>query len=430
MRAVLRNGARAFGHRNYRLFFGGQGASLVGTWMQTVAQAWLVLQLTRDPFMLGLLTAAQFLPVMVLGLFGGIVADALPKRQTLMATQTSQMILAFILFGLTATGVVQVWHIMALALLLGVTNAVDMPTRQAFAVEMVGHDDIQNAVALNSAMFNGARIVGPAVAGVAIGILGIAAAFLINGLSFLAVIVAYAVMSDDDLHSPAHYHRPATLRAVGETLGDGLRYVWRSPMLLLPVTMIGLVSTFGMNFSVVVPALADEVLKTDATGFGILMASTGVGSMVAALLIAFSSRSRPMIIGLGSIVLGAALLAAGLITSFALSLAVMVFVGFGAIGMAATSNTTIQLNVEDGYRGRVMSVYTTVFAGSAPIGGLLAGWLASTYTVSTSLLVAGAMCVATGLGAIVWLDRIRTGASAAAPAPEPAGASTLGARPR
>ncbi len=429
-RASLRRGARAFGHRNYRLFFGGQGISLVGTWMQTVAQAWLVLQLTGDPFMLGLLSVAQFLPVMVLGLFGGIVADALPKRQILIATQTSQMILAFILFGLTATGTVQVWHIMVLALLLGVTNAVDMPTRQAFAVEMVGHDDIQNAVALNSAMFNGARIVGPAVAGIAIGVLGIAAAFLVNGLSFLAVIVAYTVMRDEDLHSPAHYHRPATLRAVGETLSDGLRYVWRSPMLLLPVTMIGLVSTFGMNFSVVVPALADEVLKTDATGFGILMASTGVGSMVAALLIAFSSKSRPMIIGLGSLMLGAALLAAGLITSFALSLVALAFVGFGAIGMAATANTTIQLNVEDGYRGRVMSVYTTVFAGSAPVGGLLAGWLASTYTVSTSLLVAGAMCVATGLGAIVWLGRINTRASAAVPAPEPAGASPLGARPR
>jgi MFS family permease len=430
MSQSLRNGARALAHRNYRLFFGGQGISLVGTWMQTVAQAWLVLQLTGDPFMLGLLSVAQFLPVMVLGLFGGIVADALPKRQTLIATQTSQMILAFILFGLTVTGVVQVWHIMALALLLGVTNAVDMPTRQAFAVEMVGHDDIQNAVALNSAMFNAARIVGPAVAGVAIGILGIAAAFLVNGLSFLAVIVAYAVMSDEDLHSPAHYHRPATLRAVGETLGDGLRYVWRSPMLLLPVTMIGLVSTFGMNFSVVVPALADEVLKTDATGFGILMASTGVGSMAAALLIAFSSKSRPMVIGLGSVVLGAALLAAGMITSFPLSLAAMVFVGFGAIGMAATANTTIQLNVEDGYRGRVMSVYTTVFAGSAPIGGLFAGWLASAITVSASLVIAGVLTVLTGFAAIAWLQRIRARGISPVLMPESAGASAVGARPR
>ncbi len=429
-RSPLRNGARALAHRNYRLFFGGQGISLVGTWMQTVAQAWLVLQLTSDPFMLGLLSVAQFLPVMVLGLFGGIVADALPKRQTLIATQTSQMILAFILFGLTVAGVVQVWHIMALALLLGVTNAVDMPTRQAFAVEMVGHDDIQNAVALNSAMFNGARIVGPAVAGVAIGILGIAAAFLIIGLSFLAVIVAYAVMSDDDLHSPAHYHRPATLRAVGETLGDGLRYVWRSPMLLLPVTMIGLVSTFGMNFSVVVPALADVVLKTDATGFGILMASTGVGSMAAALLIAFSSESRPMIIGLGSVVLGVALLAAGTITSFALSLAAMAFVGFGAIGMAATANTTIQLNVEDGYRGRVMSVYTTVFAGSAPIGGLFAGWLASAVSVSASLVIAGVLTAITGVVAILWLQRIRARGIAPILGTESAGASAVGARPR
>jgi MFS family permease len=428
--ASLRNGARAFGHRNYRLFFGGQGVSLVGTWMQTVAQAWLILQLTSDPFMLGLLSAAQFMPVMVLGLFGGIVADALPKRQILIATQTSQMILAFVLFGLTVTGTVEVWQIMVLALLLGVTNAVDMPTRQAFAVEMVGHDDIQNAVALNSAMFNGARIVGPAVAGIAIGILGLAAAFLINALSFLAVIVAYAVMRDEDLHSPAHYHRPATVRAIGQTLGDGLRYVWRSPMLLLPITILGLVSTFGMNFSVVVPALADEVLKTDATGFGILMASTGVGSMTAALLIAFSGRSRPAVIGVGALVLGGALVAAGFITSFALSLAAMAFVGFGAIGMAATANTTIQLNVEDGYRGRVMSVYTTVFAGSAPIGGVLAGWLASTYTVSTSLLIAGVLCVVTGLAGILWLAQIRARGVSMVLSADPVGASTAAARPR
>jgi MFS family permease len=426
----LRNGSRAFAHRNYRLFFGGQLVSLIGTWMQTVAQAWLVLQLTKDPFLLGVLSAVQFLPVLVLGLFGGIVADALPKRPTLIATQTSQMILAFILFGLTVTGVVQIWHILILAALLGVTNAVDMPTRQAFAVEMVGREDIQNAVALNSAMFNGARIVGPAVAGLAIGAFGIPIAFLLNAVSFLAVIVAYAVMTDDDLHSPAHYHRPTTVRAVGETLADGLRYVWRSPMLLLPITMIGLVATVGMNFGVVIPALADEVLKTDATGFGFLMAATGIGSMVAALAIAFSAKTRPMVIGVGAVVLGAALVAAGLITSFALSLVAMAFIGFGAIGMAATANTTVQLNVEDGYRGRVMSVYTTVFAGSTPVGGLLAGWLASTYSVSASLLVAGVLCVALGLLGVLWLGQIRARGIAPVLVRESAGASAASARPR
>ena len=183
--SLLRNGARAFRHRNYRLFFSGQLISLVGTWMQTVAQAWLVLQLTADPFLLGLVAAMQFLPVMVLGLFGGLIADALPKRRTLIATQAIQMLLAFILFGLTATGAVEVWQIMILALLLGITNAVDMPTRQSFVVEMVGRGDVANAVALNSAIFNTARIVGPAIAGLAIGVFDISIAFLLNGLSFL-----------------------------------------------------------------------------------------------------------------------------------------------------------------------------------------------------------------------------------------------------
>jgi len=237
-------------------------------------------------------------------------------------------------------------------------------------------------------------------------------------------------MRDDDLHSPAHYLRPTTVRAVGETLADGLRYCWRSPMLLLPIAVIGLASTFGMNFGVMIPALADQVLRTDALGFGILMAATGVGSLAAALLIAFSGRSRPMVIGVGAIGLGIGLLAAGATTSYALALAAMALVGFGAIGMAATANTTIQLNVEDAYRGRVMSVYTTVFAGSSPIGGLFAGSLASTYSVSTSLLVAGVLCVFTGFAAIAWLGRIRARGIASVLPRESVGASASGARPR
>ncbi len=431
MSGRLRSGSRALAHRNYRLFFGGQFVSLVGTWMQSVAQAWLVLNLTNDPFVLGVLSAVQFLPVLFLGLFGGIIADALPKRKTLIVTQTIQMLLAFALFALAQSGTVEVWHILVLATLLGVTNAVDMPTRQAFAVEMVGRDDIQNAVALNSAMFNGARIIGPSVAGFAIFIFGIPVAFLLNGLSFLAVIVAYWVMRDEDLRSPVRYVRPATVRAVGETLADGLRYVGRSPMLLLPIVTIGLASTFGMNFGVIIPAFAYSVLHTDALGFGILMASTGVGSILAALLIAFSGRSRPMAIGAGSLVLGLGLLAAAAIGSFALALPAMALIGFGAIGMAATANTTVQLNVDDEYRGRVMSVYTTVFAGSTPIGGVFAGSLASTFSVSASLLAAGVLCVATGVGGMVWLQRIRARGIAPVLPPERVGAaSSAGARPR
>jgi len=415
---ALRNGSRAFGHRNYRLFFGGQAVSLVGTWMQTVAQAWLVLQLTRDPFWLGLLAAVQFLPVLVLGLFGGLIADALPKRKTLIATQTVQMLLAFVLFGLTVTGAVQVWHILVLATLLGVTNAVDMPTRQSFTVEMVGRGDVANAVALNSAMFNGARIVGPAVAGLAIGAFGMAIAFLLNGLSFLAVIVAYAVMREDDLRSPAHYSRPSTVAEVGRTLAEGLGYVRRTEVVLMATVVVGVVSTFGMNFSVMVPALANNVLHTDPIGFGFLMAATGVGSLVAALLIAFSGRPRTAVIGIGAVVLGIGLLASAAVGSFALALPAMALVGFGAIGMAATANTTIQLAVPDELRGRVVSVYTTVFVGSTPVGGLVIGSIASRYGVDVSLAVGGVACIIAGVAAIAWLRRIRAGEAArVAPAP-------------
>ncbi len=404
--SLLRNGSRAFRHRNYRLFFSGQLVSLVGTWMQTVAQAWLVLQLTGDPFLLGLVAAMQFLPVMVLGLFGGLIADALPKRRTLIATQTIQMVLAFVLFGLTATGAVQVWQIIVLALLLGITNAVDMPTRQSFVVEMVGRSDTANAVALNSAVFNTARIVGPAVAGLAIGAFDISIAFLLNGISFLAVIVAYAMMRDEELVSAPVLDRPRTIGEVGRTLAEGVRYVRRTDLVLLATVIVGLVSLFGMNFGVIIPALAQEVLHTDATGYGFLMAASGIGALAAALGIAFSGRSAPANIAGGALLLGIAEIAAAAIHVYPLALVAMAFVGFGAIGMAATANTVIQLAVPNELRGRVMSVYTTVFVGSSPIGGLLMGGIASKFGVDVSLAVGGIACAALGLIAAWWLRRI------------------------
>ncbi|HYO41837.1 MAG TPA: MFS transporter [Candidatus Limnocylindrales bacterium] len=406
---AMRNGGRAFAHRNYRLFFAGQLISLVGTWMQQVAQAWLVLDLTNDPFVLGLVTALAFLPVLILGLFGGLIADALPKRQTLIATQAIQMLLAFVLFGLVVTGLVEVWHILVLATILGVTNAVDMPTRQAFTVEMVGREDVANAVALNSAIFNGARIIGPAIAGLTIGFFGgdVSVAFLLNGLSFLAVIISYAAMRQADLQVPPAFTRPHSVREVGASLAEGLRYVRHTELVLLATVTVGLVATFGMNFGVTIPALAREVLRTDATGYGFLMTATGVGSLVAALGIAFSGRSRPVIIPIGALILGGALMAAAVTQVFWLALFAMLFVGFGAIGMAATANTTVQLAVPDELRGRVISVYTTVFVGSTPIGGLLMGWIASRFGVETSLAVGGVGCLVTGVVMFAWLRRIR-----------------------
>jgi MFS family permease len=400
-------GWRALRHSNYRLFFSGQLISLVGTWMQTVAQGWLVLQLTGDPLYLGIVSAAQFGPVLVLGLFGGLIADGLPKRRTLIATQTAAMLLAFALFWLTVTGTVRIEHVIVLALLLGCVNAIDMPTRQSFAVEMVGREDIGNAVALNSAVFNGARIIGPAVAGLTIGATSISTAFLVNGISFLAVIVAYLRMNERTLVSPPRLSRPTTVAGVRDHLQAGTDYVRATPAVLVPIIVIGLVSTFGMNFSVVIPPLAKDVLHVGATGYGFLMAATGIGSFGAAMIIAFGRRSRTVMIGAGAALLGAAEIVAAISGSYPLSLLAMFFAGLGAISMAATANTTIQLTVPDELRGRVMSVYTTVFAGSTPFGGLLSGFLASQFGVPFALGSGAAVSLLVGLVTIGWYVRQR-----------------------
>jgi MFS family permease len=405
----MRAGLRAFKHRNYRLFFGGQAISLVGTWMQQVAQGWLVLQLTHDPLWLGLVAVAQFGPVLAFGLFGGLIADHLPKRQTLIVTQAIAMVLAFALFFLTATDVVEVWHVMVLAALLGLANAVDMPTRQAFAVEMVGRDDMANAVGLNAALFNASRILGPAVAGLLIGAFNISIAFLINGISYIAVLIGYFLMRDSELRPIPAIARPTGWRDVVENLAEGARYVRRTPLVLLGCAVVGLAATFGMNFQVLVPPLADNVLDVGAVGFGLLMAASGVGSTLAALSVAFSKKVGPSRIVYGAIGLGAASVVLALSTSFALSLVAMFFAGMGAIAMAVTANTTIQAAVPDQLRGRVMSVYTTVFAGSVPAGGLFAGFIASSWGVAAAFMVGAVLTLVVGFSALVWLRRIQAG---------------------
>jgi len=418
----------AFRHRNYRLFFTGQLVSLIGTWMQQVAQAWLVLQLTGDPIWLGIVATAQFLPVMVLGLFAGVVADALPKRQLLLAAQVAMMALAFVLAALVITGVVEVWMIVLLAFLLGIANAVDMPVRQSFAVELVGREHVGNAVALNSAMFNGARIVGPAAAGLAIGAFGVAAAFLINGLSFLAVIVGLWLIDDEELELPARIDRPTTARAVVQNLGEGLAYVRQTPVVLLAVVVVGFTATVGMNWGVLIPAFAQNELRSDAAGFGFLMAASGIGSLLAALRLVFGGRPRPTRLATGALILGVASVALAVSRVFPVSLALMVVVGFGAILMAATGNTTIQLAVPDHLRGRVMSVYTTVFSASVPIGGLAMGAIASGFGTAMAIGVGGVLTVLVGVGALVWGRR---GAfTIPAPVMTPVAGPTAGLAPR
>ncbi|HET7167854.1 MAG TPA: MFS transporter [Candidatus Limnocylindrales bacterium] len=404
-RRVQRSGA--FSHRNYRVYFGGQVTSLVGTWMQQVAQAWLVLQIGGgNPLWLGVVAAAQYLPVMLFGLFGGIVADVLPKRQTLLWVQVVMMVLAAILAVLTFTGLVEVWMVIVMAVLLGCANTIDMPVRQAFTIEMVGPRDIGNAVALNSAAFNGARIVGPAVAGLAIGTFGIATAFAVNAASFLAVIVSLMVMRDDALFRTRSLPRPRSVGAVLDNLAEGLAFVRHTPLVLMALTTVGLTATFGMNFNVIVPPLAQDVLGSDASGYGFLMTASGVGALSAALGLAMTHRVRPVIVAIGSITLGVASIALSVVQWYPLALLLMVPIGAGGIAMAATANTTIQLAVPDALRGRVMSVYTTAFSASVPIGGLAAGALAGSLGILPTIALGGGLSLVVGLVALVWWQRI------------------------
>ncbi|HEY8198575.1 MAG TPA: MFS transporter [Candidatus Limnocylindrales bacterium] len=380
-------------HRNFRLFFAGQLVSLVGTWMQTVAQGWLVLTLTDDPFALGVVTACQFLPVLLFGLFGGVIADALPKRQTLIVTQIVALILALTLGVLVVTDQVQVWMIYLLAIGLGFVNAVEMPVRQSFVVEMVGRPDVANAIALNSATFNLARVVGPAVAGLIIGLVGIAACFFLNAASFLAVLVAYLLMRDSELLPSPRIAVPHSVSAIATQLREGLGYVRHTPTVRLAIVTLGVVATAGMNFSVLVPVYAKDTLGGNATTYGFLMAATGAGSLTCALMIAGGLRPTLRLLVAGAAVLGASLVTLALIKNELLALPVMLLLGWSVIAIAATTNTLIQMTVPDRLRGRVMSIYTTVFAGSSPIGGLFAGAIAAAAGVAAALAIGGAVAI-------------------------------------
>jgi MFS family permease len=404
---TARRSVSAFGHRNYRLFFSGQAVSLVGTWMQQVAQAWLVLELTDgDPLWLGIVSAAQFLPVLVLGLFAGVLADVLPKRQTLMAVQAVMMVLAAILAVLTLSGHVELWMVILLALALGCANAVDMPVRQSFAIEMVGPKDVGNAVSLNSAMFNGARVLGPAIAGLTIGAFGVGIAFAINALSFLAVLVGLSLMRDDELHAARLVPRPRSIGEVFDHLREGVAFVRHTPIVLMAVSIVGLVATVGMNFNVLIPPLAQDVLGADAAGYGFLMTASGIGALGAAVALVVGGKPRPIRIAIGGMILGIASILLSLTSAFPVALVLMVFVGAGGIAMAATANASIQLAVPDGLRGRVMSVYTTVFSASVPVGGLLMGAIASSLGILPTIAIGGILSLAIGLGGLVWWRRI------------------------
>jgi MFS family permease len=385
---------RALRHRNFRFFFFGQLISVTGTWMQSLAQGWLLGTLVgwnQAVVYIGLLGVVQFLPVLVLGLFGGIIADMWPKRLTVIGTQTAAGLLALTLGGLDFFHVVVVWHVFVLAFLLGLVNAVDNPTRQSFVVEMVGGDDVANAVALNSAVFNGARIIGPAIGGILIAILGTSLCFILNGLSYGAVVIGLLAMRDSELMPAPRLAIPKSVSAVRENLGEGLRYVWHTPVVLLAIGVIGFISTFGMNFNVILPVMAASVLNVGPNGFGYLYAAMGAGALVAAVSAAMLERPRLRVLIGGGMVLGAAEFVLASTTLFPVAMAAVFFCGVGAIATSVSANSLIQIAVPGPLRGRVMSVYTTVFSGSTPIGNGLTGGIGGLWGTPAALVMNGAI---------------------------------------
>lgn len=391
---TLAHSFRALRHRNFRLFLGGQIVSLAGTWMQQVALSWLVYRLTRSPLLLGLVGFAGQIPSLLLAPVAGVWADRGNRRRIVIATQALAMLQALLLAALVLSGHVSIGHVLALSVLLGLVNGVDVPTRQAFLVEMVtGRDDLANAIALNSSVFNAARLVGPAVAGFMIGLVGEGAVFLLNGLSYIAVIGALCAMRIRPRPRPAGPRE--TLR---DTLTEGFRYAFGFPPIRALLLLVAVVSLMGVPFTVLMPVFATDILHGGPRTLGMLMASSGVGALFGALYLA----GRPTVRGLGQVILlavlvfGVSLVGFGLSGRLWLSMAALLTAGFGMMVQMASSNTILQTIVDDDKRGRVMSFYSMAFLGMVPFGSLLAGLLASRIGAPRTVALGGAACVAAG----------------------------------
>jgi MFS family permease len=403
---------RSLRTRNYRLYFYGQIVSLTGTWMQSVGQAWLVLELTGSGLALGGTVALQFTPILLFGPWGGVIADRVDKRRLIVWTQAAAAALALTLGLLTLFHVVRLWMVLVLALLLGVVNLVDMPSRQSFIIEMVGAEDVANAVSLNSVVVNGARVIGPAVAGLLIATIGIAPCFLVNAGSYLAVIAGLLAMDATTLkRTPPLARGPGQLRA-------GLRYAWSRPELRVPLLMMAVVGTLSYNFSVVLPLLVRETYGAGARSYGVLFSFMGLGAVLGGLVIATRSRATPRLLVGSSLALGVAIGLAAAAPNLGLVVLAMVPVGVASTAFIATSNALLQLGASSEMRGRVMALFALVFLGSTPIGGPLVGWIAERFGPRASLGVAAVAAVLAGLAG---LRRLRGGRGGPWGSPEPLG---------
>jgi MFS family permease len=393
----------ALGHsRNFRLFFIGQAVSVTGTWMQMVATAWLVLQITGSGVALGIDTALAFGPILLLGPLGGVIADRFDKRKILIGTQFAYGVLAIALFGIVAADVVQLWMVYGLSFLQGVVTSVDNPTRQSFFSEMVRPSDLTNAVGLNSAVMTGTRIVGPALAGLLIAGVGMEWCFLINGLSYLAVIGSLAVMDRTEL-------RPNRSPLGSGAIREGLRYVWRTDGLRRPLLLMSVLFLFSFNYSVLIPLFAERTFGGDAGTLGLLLSVMGVGSLGGALVMAGRANPNERRLALSAIVVGVVTILVALAPNLDLAVAGMIPLGAASVAFFITANSTLQLTARPEMRGRVMALYGMVFLGSTPFGGPVAGWLGEHFDARVGLAGGGLVALATGaLG--LWLLAQRGGA--------------------
>lgn len=366
----------SFRYRNYRLWFTGQGFSLMGTWMQSVAQGWVVYEITGSRFALGFVSFVGTIPTLFLMLPAGVIADRIPKRHLLLATQIALMLLAFTLTGLAATGALRFWHIALVAFLSGVANSFDAPARQSLAVELVeDRKDLMNAIALNSTMFNLARVIGPAIGGIVLAHLGPAWCFGINGLSFLAVIFALLAMNIEDVAYAS------SAEPLFRQLAEGIRYILKNRVAQIIVLIVGVSTLFGFSYSTLMPAYAADILKVGEKGLGFLNTAVGLGALSGSLLVASLSRlpRKGWLLLAGSLLFPGALLIFAFSRSYLLSLALLVLVGVGFVTQNSTGNTILQSVVPDDLRGRVMAVFSFMFFGMTPFGSLLAGSIAQAF---------------------------------------------------
>jgi MFS family permease len=405
------HGFRALRNRNYRLFWFGQMVSVAGTWMQDTALALLVLYLTHSPFALGLTMTIRYLPALFFSLYGGVIADRLPKRTTLVVTQTLQLIIALTLAVLTSTDVITVGIIYVMAALRGSVDAVDMPTRQAFTVEMAGAEDLPNAVALNSAQFNTARIVGPAIAAMVIPTLGTAVCFYLNAASFFAVIGAYLWMRETELYQAPRASRQGALRQVGQ----GLRYAARTPDILVILVVMAAMGTFGFNFQTIFPLINEYVLNGGSTGLSVLLVLTGLGSVVAGLFAAYGGKPSQRRLLISAAALTVLLFLLGLSHWQPVTAVLAFLIGVAGIIFMTSANTRLQLVVAGEMRGRVMGMYALLFVGTTPIGSLLVGTLAEKNGVPAMVLEMAGVC-AVGVLAAAWFALRRRAARQVDPA--------------